>query len=119
MGVPLLARTTSLRVLARLALMGGGPPALLEGEAGVGEDGTAEAARLARALTMGLGPLLVGVVSDEVDVSSLGFFCGVVGVTSSSSRSSGSSSFSLPVSLRLPLPDGRIENSCQESRTSD
>lgn len=73
MGVPLLARTTSLRVLARLALMGGGPPVLLEGEAD-GEDGTAEAARLARALTMGLGPLLVGVVSDEVDVSSLGFF---------------------------------------------
>lgn len=75
MGVPLLARTTSLRVLARLALMGGGPPAPLEeGEAGVGEEGTAEAARLARALTMGLGPLLVGVASDEVDVSSLGFF---------------------------------------------
>ena len=48
MGVPTLARTTSLSVLARLALTGGGP---------LGEEGEASAA-LARALTTGAGPLV-------------------------------------------------------------
>jgi hypothetical protein len=85
MGVPVFARTTSLSVLARLALMGGGPP-LPDKDGEGGALLPAADALLARALTTGFGPPLplVEALSDEVDVSNLGFLMGV-GVVASSS----------------------------------